>query len=1248
MSIRSPVPQPSSAASFASIFQTPQSSSKWKPADVIYTLNTVIGNMDGSQSQSSPQSLHESVMSQSSSNNNEVQFINGQPQVNIEEAVKKFRPFNKPPAPIPLDPAYQQPYHKHAAKLRQSQAKQQRAGATPQSTDQLSGATTYSASATPIVQQSSKATHAPPALPSRDARSRQLPHQPFLQRMNERGISQYVKLLRRVKASQFAAETSEAEEVEGRQNPDNHAGLPSDMNINELGSGSLWESRDMLLISSRMSSGVPSNLRVFVSFKEDTVFAGEDVEATITFKNVEPIRPTYQKTRQRSSAAVPQIHESPTSTQIPPSLPPSRPAHSRQASVASRSSRPQPSPAQARRTSQLGHRQALSLNVLDASSKKIQPSAPQSALTAPGTRRGSKDHGRSISIVSIGNDVENKGHSIAEQRDSGRQAQKLARSASVQVTPTTGASSRWGYSASHGGYKAGPSPLATTTPASEGFPWDKPGADSPQSHTRHVSMGNGLPPAPRLAQSRTPSGRIPKMPPSSFKFPPSPSASTALPQDNDPDETPRMESVSFSPTTSTATMTPAVSDIPPPSTRVTQPSSAAPRLISPERRPTPNRVFSLSSETGTPRSSTDVYSSSNLSDETMASEIPSVGSLLKRPGFFRNTSSKAQMTRRTGPEALMMGFANITGNFQLDGSLVSQAPFEEVKRRAVVGGHGAGGVVGVDQRKGQSGFFGGFSWSGLGESLGSILGSDQQSTIRDMKNTAESNSIPLLSTPQSVLFVDLRLAPGESRSYNYSFTLPRGLPPSHRGRAMKVSYQIVIGTQRPNHGRTREQQIHEVGIPFRVFGGVDTQGEILGHDLMSPYVILRDQARSSQVEVDSRGRPTRTSVGTNSQTAATKSSEADFNSYVHKLLSSPRRNSSTGLISPSATNDTGSSNSTPSRRPSGYPLPPPPPTRELVDSAIRLSSHQRGGDQGSTSQTNFTIARAGNPVAKMTLSRPTLRLGDLLNLTLDFSSHLRTHPLQAPRVLVHAVTLSLESSEHVDPSLSVRSAASIERATRRVWDRRVVGGAKGAALGWCKRWAGTLKIPSNATPTFSTTGVECKWVVRVEIAVGVTPNRQQESSIYRPGDGGLGADESDEEDDHQGEGAARRRQERESQLPSKTLSSSENAFTPSHSPRLTPTNSLRRKTTLTRRNTLTRRRSGKQKKGDASANVEEQAFIRSRQLLERVADDERGVTLAAVRRIPGDVFEIAVPIRIFGAIGVTSGEPTPAEEGLPV
>ena len=168
-----------------------------------------------------------------------------------------------------------------------------------------------------------------------------------------------------------------------------------------------------------------------------------------------------------------------------------------------------------------------------------------------------------------------------------------------------------------------------------------------------------------------------------------------------------------------------------------------------------------------------------------------------------------------------MGYAQVAGQFTLDGSLVNQAPFEEVKRKGVVGGSG-GGVVGIERKKRDTGIFG--SLSNFGESIGGLLGSAELSSIKEMRNIASSKSIPLLSTPQSVLFIDLTLATGQETSYVYSFTLPKGLPPSHKGRAIRISYHVTIGILRP--GAEGGQRVRSVDVPFRVFGTVN--GACLG------------------------------------------------------------------------------------------------------------------------------------------------------------------------------------------------------------------------------------------------------------------------------------------------------------------------------------------------------------------------------------------------------------------------------------
>jgi hypothetical protein len=174
-----------------------------------------------------------------------------------------------------------------------------------------------------------------------------------------------------------------------------------------------------------------------------------------------------------------------------------------------------------------------------------------------------------------------------------------------------------------------------------------------------------------------------------------------------------------------------------------------------------------------------------------------------------------------------MGYAQISASFIVDSSLINQSVFEEVKRQGVVGG--AGDARGTPNgrptsssgkgRKG-SGFWGALNWNSIEESISGLLSNNDLDGLRDMRGVSSSKSIPLLSTPQSLLFVDLRLAPGEEQSFTFAFTLPSGLPASHKGKAIKIAYNLVIGTQRPS-GNNEPQRVNRISIPFRVFSGIN-------------------------------------------------------------------------------------------------------------------------------------------------------------------------------------------------------------------------------------------------------------------------------------------------------------------------------------------------------------------------------------------------------------------------------------------
>jgi hypothetical protein len=413
----------------------------------------------------------------------------------------------------------------------------------------------------------------------------------------------------------------------------------------------------------------------------------------------------------------------------------------------------------------------------------------------------------------------------------------------------------------------------------------------------------------------------------------------------------------------------------------------------------------------------------------------------------------------------MMAYAQTMGYFILDGSLVNAAPFEEVKRKGVQGG---GGVVGIERAKRSSGMFGAFSWGNIGESLGGLLGADDMSSMAQMKANAGSRNIPLLATPQNLLFVDLRLAPGDSRSYNYRFQLPRGLPPSYRGRAIKVFYHIALGVQRPEG-----QAIKTIEIPFRILGSYNSRGETLGHDLMSPYILLQDAAKSKSIVSDpftTSDFPKFEPKSTSSRAKSPRQGLEDFLRYTERLFEENQDGQGI-LASPTSPN-------TPlALRKESVADQPVASVKDAVDFAIlranyvASSSKQRQSEAHSANR--FNIARGGQPVAVLTLLRPAYRLGEAVIGTIDFTAPSPTSGIPPPSP-TYAVLAELESAERVDASLALRSGNSINRVTRKVH------AATRENTLFSRQISFNLTIPSTATPTFETTGVNLVWRLRVE------------------------------------------------------------------------------------------------------------------------------------------------------------------------
>lgn len=238
----------------------------------------------------------------------------------------------------------------------------------------------------------------------------------------------------------------------------------------------------------------------------------------------------------------------------------------------------------------------------------------------------------------------------------------------------------------------------------------------------------------------------------------------------------------------------------------------------------------------------------------------------------------------------------------------------------------------------------------------------------------------------------------------------------------------------------------------------------MGHDLLLPHIILRDEART-------------TSLGSASMTPKeapdpppAASSLQDFYAYIDSLLAEPSRDASrVALLSPV---------DTPRNRQLSL-VDFPSSTKDLINLAIHRSNF---GAPSARSTHRFDIARNGRRVATIALARSAYRLGETIIAAIDLSH------TEISSYALHAI---LETAETVDPSLALRSNASIYRVTRKTH------ASQSEVTLFAQRVICALRIPPTATPEFISSGVSLTWTFRVEFVTPRIAGEDDDSSGSR-------------------------------------------------------------------------------------------------------------------------------------------------------
>ncbi|KAI9597015.1 reduced growth phenotype protein 1 [Syncephalis fuscata] len=340
------------------------------------------------------------------------------------------------------------------------------------------------------------------------------------------------------------------------------------------------------------------------------------------------------------------------------------------------------------------------------------------------------------------------------------------------------------------------------------------------------------------------------------------------------------------------------------------------------------------------------------------------------------------------------------------------------------------------QAAGVNGMVGGFGGGTLGITAamnpGSGGGSSQSAETHSTDNKV---SLPLFTTPPSIFFTNLTLGAGQEKTYQFQIKLPNSLPPSYRGRTIRFLYHLNVGIQLGDSMRP----LYIARAPFRVFNRVLVDGACPTYDLLTPIAINEDLAiicdKDNKVAAkQSLGSP------------ATSQSKGGRNRFLRSVFEAAKqehnlRNGRQRVLSEVYSEDDGDGSS-------------------ARNAMFRYQAARA---------LNFNLSMNDNRVAKLSLAKTTLRLGDTLRGVLDFTN---------ASLSCYHVSISLETMEVLAPGYARGNPDHIKRLSRR---RHAEWHAYCHQL---SRLGFSLGIPPELSPGFETNALSLVWSLHVELIVG--------------------------------------------------------------------------------------------------------------------------------------------------------------------
>ncbi|KAI0327316.1 Rgp1-domain-containing protein [Cubamyces sp. BRFM 1775] len=308
--------------------------------------------------------------------------------------------------------------------------------------------------------------------------------------------------------------------------------------------------------------------------------------------------------------------------------------------------------------------------------------------------------------------------------------------------------------------------------------------------------------------------------------------------------------------------------------------------------------------------------------------------------------------------------------------------------------------------------------------------------------------LPTLEVQQSMLAVDLSLGPGESRTYTYSVVLPENLPPTFRGRALKFSYQFILGLSRagpaasPGTGPGSSSKVMKV--PIRVYNNVSVSRPLRPYDMLWPVNFLRGPLPPGKVTEGSKESQRRTgALSTPRPGPPNPGSYEDLQEYGRNLLASFPDPKATGVRIKLPIEAIQSSRSAGLDRELEDELDSPTGCRQAVEILTR-----------NPKKASYDVTKDGIKVAVLTFPKSAYRLGETILGVVETND-------RASRARVLKLSAMLEAHESLPSNIA---SPTMSRHLRRVHAEH-----HSCFMPATLRTTFSLDIPPDASPAFQTT-----------------------------------------------------------------------------------------------------------------------------------------------------------------------------------